>query len=162
MVKIHSQKDKRIWNSFRLRQLPRAELKIPHGLEHWNLRMATLKNAFARQKQAITAPGLALLTLRYQLKREGCLFVSVFFSRRFFRPRASTPTFLPNPPWLYRKINNAALFSARKACTDTARGCVCARHAHTRALHWVATIFSIRIKICSQRHSRLRPSPTFD
>lgn len=59
-----------------------------------NRRLATLKNAFGRQKQAITAPGLALLTLRYQLKREGCFFVSVFSADTFSgrgRPPAPAP-----------------------------------------------------------------------
>lgn len=82
-----------------------------------------LKNAFGRQKQAITGLRISPIDTTLPIKKGGVLFRLGFFSRRFFRPRAYPP---PNPPSLYRKINNAALFSARKPCTDTDGARVCA------------------------------------
>lgn len=98
---------------------------------------------------------------------EGRLFVSVF-SADGFQAAGATPA-SPKPPLLlYRKINNAALFSARKACTDTRVRCV--RDPHRRAMHWAAiaiergmfSSFFFRasihvakgIKICARRRPR--------
>lgn len=108
--------------------------------------MATLKNAFAGQKQAITAPGLALLTLRYQLKREGCLFVSVFFSRRFFRPRAA-----PLPPFPLRGCTEKSItqhFFPRVKHAPTRRACLCVWLTHTRAHCIGLPAFFPCVKIC--------------
>lgn len=99
------------------------------------VRLARLKNASTKQRDPITTPGLALLTLRYQLKRRGA-FSSRFFQQTVFRPRAPPPP-SGSPFLLYRKINNAALFSARKACTDKVE-CVCSRHPHRHTMHRAA------------------------
>lgn len=56
--------------------------------------LTTLKR-IRETKAGYYEPGLALLTLRYQLKREGCLFVSVF-SADGFSGRERPP--LPQPP----------------------------------------------------------------
>lgn len=93
-------------------------------------------------------PRISPIDTTLPIKKGGVPFRLGFFQQTVFQAAGvHPPLFSLNPPWLYRKINNAALFSARKACTDTAHSCVCSRHAHIRTLHWVANIFSVRIII---------------
>lgn len=101
--------------------------------------MATLKNAFVRQKQAITA-GISPIDTTLPIKKGGVPFRLGFFQQTVFQAAGEPPLTTLAPSWLYRKINIAALFSARKACTDTALAVVCVGCTHTRK-RWVANIF---------------------
>lgn len=127
----------------------RASSKKVQKLCHSNSPGNTEK-CIRETKAGYYQPGLALLTLRYQLKTEGCLFVSVF-SADGFSGRGRTPS--PHP-CRYRKINNAVLFSSRKACT----ACLCGARTHAHAASGCLR-FSDGIKIRGRPYVPLISAP---
>lgn len=90
----------------------------------------------AKQKDAITTPGLALLTLRYQLKWWGA-FSSRFFQQTVFRSRAP-PQLPPWTPFCCTEKSITQHFFPRVKHALTRTLCVCVWDAHSRAMHWVA------------------------
>lgn len=104
----------------------------------------------SRDKSRLLPARISPIDTTLPIKNGGVPFRLGFFSRRFFRPRANT---LPHP-CRYRKINNAVLFSSRKACT----ACLCGARTHAHAASGCLR-FSDGIKIRGRPYVPLISAP---